>query len=35
MEWIIGFAAYIGLITLIIAFMMGATRKEKEMNNEL
>ena len=35
MEWIIGFILYVGLTGLIVAFMMGATRKDKESRNEL
>ena len=30
MEWIIGLGAYAVAVTLILAFMMGASRKEKE-----
>lgn len=35
MEWIVGFVVYIGLTGLILAFMMGASIKDKEWHNEL
>lgn len=35
MEWIVGFILYIGLTSLTIAFMMGASQKDKEWHNEL
>ena len=35
MEWIIGFVLYIGLTGLILAFMMGASRADKEWHDEL
>ena len=31
MEWIIAFILYSTAVTFILAFMMGASRKEKEM----
>jgi hypothetical protein len=34
MEWIIGFILYAGLTTFILAFMMGASIKDKESRNE-
>lgn len=34
MEWVIGFFVYVGLVTLIMAFMMGASRKDKESRGE-
>ena len=35
MKWIIVFVLYVGFTGLIITFMMGATRKDKESRNEL
>lgn len=34
MEWVIGFFVYLGLVTLIMAFMMGASRKDNETRDE-
>jgi hypothetical protein len=30
MEWIVGFVVYVGLTGLIVAFMMGASRKDND-----
>ena len=34
MEWIVGFVLYVGLTGLILAFMMGASKKDKDSRND-